>query len=222
MLKAKMRQYWRYAGYLTTWLIFEKPRGLDFSMRAKSTGIVTEGNHGYALTSKRALDNILRGLPIAPSDTLLDVGCGKGGVLCFAARYPFGEVAGIEVEGWLVQIARRNVARLHLGDRVRVYEGNALSFDRYGDFNYFFLFNPFDPEIYDEVVDAIAAATSEMTSRPIWFICYGAASERRIRANGNFELVRDERCPYRGNRIKIWRRPAADPLRGPEGVQIRS
>ena len=102
----------RHRNYATTYYLLEKPRGLDFSMRAKSKGILASGSHGYALTSRGALADILKGLPISDGDRLIDIGCGKGRVVCYAAAYPFQPIAGLEVEPWLVEIARRNVARL--------------------------------------------------------------------------------------------------------------
>ena len=175
-------------------------------MRAKSKGILASGSHGYALASRGALANILKGLPISDGDRLIDIGCGKGGVVCYAAAYPFERIAGLEVEPWLVEIARRNVARLGLDGRAEVFEGDAVTFTNYADYNYFFLFNPFDADIYDRVVEALLTATSTGTSESMFIICYGASSDGLLRADENWKLVRDERCPYRGNSIKIWTR----------------
>ncbi len=206
MARERILRYWRYLNYAATYYLLEKPRGLDFSMRAKSKGILTNGSHGYALTSKRALANILKGLPISDDDRLIDIGCGKGGVVCYATSYPFERIAGLEVEPWLVEIARRNVARLGLDGRAEVIEGNAVTFADYADYNYFFLFNPFDADIYDEVVAALLDASSTDTSKNTYIICYGAGSDRLLRADEDWELVRDDRCPYRGNTIKVWTR----------------
>ena len=55
-----IRRYLRGAEYFLRYAFVECPRGLDFSIRNKAAGITLAGNHGYALTSKKALRNMLR------------------------------------------------------------------------------------------------------------------------------------------------------------------
>ncbi len=194
----------RYCEYTINWLFFELPRGLDFSMRAKGSRITTSGSTGYALTSRRALRNLLDGIEITRDDAFLDIGCGKGGVCCFAAEYEFGDIAGIDTEQWLIDRATKNIDALGLTDRVKVERADATTYNNYSLFNFFFLFNPFDSETYDRVVERIASQV-QAASRPIWIICYGDFSDQAITASGLFQLVRTDICPYRGNDIHIWR-----------------
>ncbi len=205
-LNIYVKRYLRYVEYLLRWLILEKPRGLDFSMRAKSA-ISIEGNRGYALTSRKAVENILRGLPIGKGDSFLDIGCGKGGVLWFGSAFPFGRVAGIEVEPHLVEIARRNMQVLHLEDRIEVIAANAVTFEHYGEFNFFFLFNPFDAEIYRAVLTQVFSCLAARgdADRTVWLLCYGDSNAAVIENSGCFELHRNETCPYRGNSVRIWK-----------------
>lgn len=205
-LNIYVKRYLRYVEYLLRWLILEKPRGLDFSMRAKSQ-ISSKGNRGYALTSRKAVANILRGLPIGRGDSFLDIGCGKGGVLWFGSAFPFDRVAGIEVESHLVEIARRNLRVLQPGNRVEVIQADAMTFEAYAEFNYFFLFNPFEAEIYRAVLTQVfscLAARGEV-DRTVWLLCYGDSNAAAIESSGCFELHRDETCPYRGNSVRIWK-----------------
>lgn len=69
---------YRAISYFLGYLIFELPRGLDISPRSKSTGITLQGNHGYALTSRAALKNMLIGIELQ-NQSFLDIGIGKGG-----------------------------------------------------------------------------------------------------------------------------------------------
>ncbi|WP_161914789.1 class I SAM-dependent methyltransferase [Methylosinus sp. C49] len=176
-------------------------------MRAKTTGITAPGNHGYALTSRNALTDILRRIPISPEDKFLDIGCGKGGVVCYAADFPFKKVAGVEVESWLVDIARNNVSTLNLEDRVEIIHQNALEFDMYKDFNVFFLFNPFDIDIYDAVLEMIFNTIKSRGhgERPVWLLCYGASNFDTIVNSAMFDLLIDDICPYRGNILRVWK-----------------
>ena len=74
-----IKRYLRYVRYLTRYIFVEMPRGLDFTMRNKTSGISREGSHGYALTPEKAFDQIMNELNIEKSDNFIDIGSGKGG-----------------------------------------------------------------------------------------------------------------------------------------------
>lgn len=82
------------------------------------------------------LDRICQKLELAPRQTLLDIGCGKGGLLIHAARH-YG-VRGTGVTNSLAHWERANalITEHGVGDRVRVllqdYALVAGSFDRVG------------------------------------------------------------------------------------------
>lgn len=128
-LKSTFKRLARGGYFLVKSLLWEKPRGIDFSMRQKSRGIKTKGNHGYALTQKRAFDNIMNRLSITEDDNFIDIGCGKGGVLQYASNYPFERIAGIEIEDNLYNIAVRNFQRLRM-PQIEIFHDNAVTFDR--------------------------------------------------------------------------------------------
>lgn len=75
--------------YLLYYVFYEYPRGLDFSIRNKSADIFLHGNHGYALTSNKALKNMLANIPLT-GKLFLDIGSGKGGgnLLCLSIGLP--------------------------------------------------------------------------------------------------------------------------------------
>ena len=70
------------------------------------------GMHGA--TSWRSVVEVrqlLHGLEISQRDAFMDVGCGKGRMVCVAAQYPFARVVGVEISPELSTVARANVAR---------------------------------------------------------------------------------------------------------------
>ena len=70
-------------------------------MRSKTSGILSKGSHGYALTPEKVFDQIMSELNIEKSDNFIDIGSGKnGGGIC-ASKYHFGKTAGVEVEKFL-------------------------------------------------------------------------------------------------------------------------
>ncbi|MDO4293958.1 MAG: methyltransferase domain-containing protein, partial [Eubacteriales bacterium] len=91
----------------------------------------------------------------------LDIGCGKGVVLREAARYPFVQVDGIELQAELVHTACQNFRILHLSGRVRCIQADAAEFSGYDHYDTFFLFNPFGEEILCRVAEKLAACAQQ-------------------------------------------------------------
>lgn len=156
MAESYMKRIRRYGKYLFEWIFMEKIRGLDFTM--KDTHLIRETGgrlHGYSKTDEAHAKQIFHVMGADKKKKLLDVGCGKGAFLREASKYPFGRIAGIEIDTALVKIAKRNFKILGLESRISVYCSDALEFEHYDAFNVFYFFNPFDREIMTKVVEKI-------------------------------------------------------------------
>lgn len=154
----------RYILFFVQYILYEKPRGLDFTMR--DTRLYEKSGHlfhGYSKTNEKHIREIFQRLSFEDAK-LLDVGCGKGVVLKEATGFPFQRIAGIEIQQELVQIAKRNFKILGIEDRIECMQANAMDYDRYEDFNVFFFFNPFSRNVLQRVVDKIAESRNEMNS----------------------------------------------------------
>lgn len=146
----------RYLLFLAQYFLYEKPRGLDFTMR--DTAIYKKSNgkyHGYSKTNEEHLKEIFKRIRNKESMRFLDIGCGKGVVLKEAAKYPFQRIDGIEIQPQLVRTAQRNFRILKIEDRIGCILADAARFEKYGDYNLFFLFNPFPAEILEKVIRKI-------------------------------------------------------------------
>jgi cyclopropane-fatty-acyl-phospholipid synthase len=77
--------------------------------------------HDDLATAQTAkLDHICRKLRLQPGETLLDVGCGWGGLVQYAAKH-YGVIArGITLSSAQAEWAQRSIAENELGDRCRV------------------------------------------------------------------------------------------------------
>ncbi len=204
-LKKSLKRSIRGGCFLARSIFWEKPRGLDFSLRQKSKGISMKGNHGYALTQKKAFSNIMSRLDINNDDSFIDIGCGKGGVLYYASKYPFRRVAGVEIEDELYEIAVRNFQKLNMPN-IEVFHDNAITFDKYSEFNVFFLFNPFDPDIYQQVIDSIFNTLNKtrQDSR-VYLICYGATITEYIKDKNEMQLIDTYTDSVRETEVNIWK-----------------
>jgi 16S rRNA G966 N2-methylase RsmD len=205
-MKNPARRYLRGTEYLLRYLFVERPMGLDFSIRDKTTGITLPGNRGYALTSKKALKNILKQIPHA-GKALLDIGSGKGGVICYAYELGLKTCEGIEFEEHLHKIAERNIKKLGYSSQVKSTNVDARKYERYADFDIYFMFNPFNYDIYAEVLNSIIEQNKKSPSRggEKFLICYGDANIDAVRAANSFSLIVENECPYRGNTYRIFK-----------------
>lgn len=108
--------------------------------------------------SYRSVHAVLQFLELGPDDVFVDVGCGKGRVVCCAARRPLRRVVGIENNPEAARAARTNAARLR-GRRapVTILEADARTVD-YGEATALYLFNPFGAEVLRAVLARLAAS----------------------------------------------------------------
>lgn len=184
------RRFKRYIKYGIQYYFYEKPKGLDFTMRdmhltEESKGVL----HGYSKTNEKHLAEIFRYLNIQEGDSLLDVGCGKGVVLKEAAKQPFHKITGIDIDSRLIGIANKNLAILHLTDRVECIEADALRYSRYKDYNTFFLFNPFGEEVLQAVINRIIE--EKAGEHQIRIIYHNPVYRKVIEETGKFVSVKE-------------------------------
>jgi 16S rRNA G966 N2-methylase RsmD len=196
---------YRGISYFLNYLFLELPRGLNISPRSKTTGITLQGNHGYALTSRAALKNMLNGIHLQ-NQSFLDVGSGKGGVIIYSHELGCVNSAGIEYEKSLHDIAVKNIEKLKLSSYCTSYNIDARNFKSYADFDILFMFNPFDDDIYESVIKEIRLQILEAKpTNTKYLICYGNANIDAVHNSGIFSLIREDYCPYRGNSFRVFK-----------------
>ena len=202
---AKARRVFRGFLCLARYLIFELPKGLDISLRNKVNGITLVGNNGYALTSKEALKNMLNGIPFE-NKSFLDIGSGKGGALIYALDLGCKNATGLECEKFLHDIAMKNISILKLNSKCTSFNLDARSFSDYAHYDILFMFNPFNEEIYEDVVNVFSRQIlQERKFKEKYLICYGGANLDAVNKSGLFSLIREDTCPFRGNMFRVFK-----------------
>ncbi len=104
----------------------------------------------------------------------VDMGCGKGKVLFEAAKFDFHRIKGIEFSRPLIEIVRRNVSKLGLGDRIELFCVDAMHWQPDAEDRVYFFFNPFSGAVLSKVIDNICDATPVGESimviyvNPVW------------------------------------------------------
>jgi SAM-dependent methyltransferase len=123
---------------------------LGVETRGQVPAVVAGGVH-YSPLPFQAISRMLDRLELSPDDVLVDLGCGKGRVLCLACRRRLHQVIGIEINHDLIKTARRNIDCIrHKQSPVKIVELLAQNYE-YDDATVIFMFNPFDEKTIEQV-----------------------------------------------------------------------
>ena len=194
-------------------ILGERLQGLDFTSAKVTPGqlgldertVFFAGPSGDRYTAK-----VFDDLEIRPTDAVIDIGSAKGSALRQLSQYPFSRVDGIEISPELAAIARRNFERLGPGPggrRVNTFCTDATAFERYGDYNVFYLYSPFPAEVLAQVLAAILAQNA---SRRELVVVYNNPIGHETMVAHGFHLHR--RYPdLWGNGIHVYSSLASSP-----------
>jgi SAM-dependent methyltransferase len=121
-------------------------------------------------TAYHVLRKLFAALPLNADDCFMDIGCGRGRVLCLAARMPIARAAGVEITPHHAAAAQRNLETLRgrKAGTFGVMEGSATDFDCSGG-TVFYMYNPFGGALFAQVVGNIRAS-AERAKRPVRLI----------------------------------------------------
>lgn len=100
------------------------------------------------------LYNVLNKLKITNSDSIIDIGSGRGFALSIMNLFPFKKVAGVEISKKDYDICMDNFKALDINN-VNVKNININDFNDYDNFNYFYFFQPFNGEFFEGVIKNI-------------------------------------------------------------------
>jgi hypothetical protein len=83
---------------------------------------------------------------------------------------------------------------------------DARKFKNFADFDNLFLFNPFDDDIYAQVISAVTHQILQSDlSKPRYIICHCVYNIEAMKSSGLFSLIREDCCPYRGNLFRVFK-----------------
>ena len=173
--------------YIRTLIVLGK---LDFgTITTDDLKLSAERSHSYSDSGREDLQKVLSTLNIKKGDAVIDFGCGKGGALITLADYPFSKITGVEISEELVEIARKNLARLKISG-VEIVCCDATEFSDLADYNYVYLFNPFPCMVLRVVMENIILSLSARKRR-ITIIYLNPECHETIIENGVFQKVKE-------------------------------
>jgi precorrin-6B methylase 2 len=158
----------------------------------------------YATIDYPIIHRTIGRLSLQPADVFVDVGCGRGRVLCCAARHVCQKVIGIEYSDEFCVTAHAN-ARQMRGKQtpIVVQKGIAEEFD-YSDATVLYFFCPFGPATLDVVLNKIRKDNS--THRLRMAFVNLSANHDEVFANHAW-LTTYDRWETEAGVIKFFRRP---------------
>ena len=175
----------RYLGEVFS-LIYEKLRGLDFTMVYQCDS--NEHNNNYSKAPKKVLERIFKDIDFTDCHSFIDMGCGKGYVLTCATKYEFEKIGGVEYTTELCDICRKNLDILSL-DQIKVFNCDAKEFEGYRDYDIFYFCNPFDETILSVVAQKILEAHVDGKCWIYYLNPYQVERQKAI-TDAGFKLVR--------------------------------
>lgn len=166
---------------------------------------------GYQATRARPFRKVIKAIAFPHDSVFVDVGSGKGRVLLLATEFNFKRIVGIEFSRQLCQIAEKNLALYRRGAKVEsmveVIHCDATQYQFEHDENIFFLSNPFDETLTQQVLNNIIAS-QQRYPRPIWLIYSNPVHLRLIAEKTPFVLINSFHFPGQGRNILVYTIPA--------------
>ena len=205
-LRASLRHQGPGATFFKLWALvadhaFDFRRGTDTGGRFELKHLTITGANrdragGYEASRVILLRKVFKKVqPLMPPESVLvDLGCGKGRVLLVAAEFRIKKVRGVEFAHELCELAKRNwakfQARTGTTTECSIVEADAANYPIHSDENVFFMFNPFDETVMEQVMRNIAASLEERR-RKVWIIYYNPRAGQVIERRQEFERLED-------------------------------
>ena len=152
---------------------------------------------GYEPMSYFALQRLLKQVLVVPGEVLVDIGCGRGRVVCmFARRHSIAKCVGVEYHQEYAETARKNAAKLR-GRQTPIYilEGNAAE-QNYDDATLVFLFNPFGEVTMRRTIQQIGMSLKRRP-RPLRLVYVNPQHEAILEEQSWLVKAKTFRIPYR-------------------------
>lgn len=177
----------------------------DALLGISTSGIVPaeRDNHIYYATVGYAYTiPVISRLGLTESDTFVDVGCGKGRVLCLAARHSIRQAIGVEYSGSLAATARRNADQLRgRVSPILVVCTAAENYD-YSEATVLYFFNPFEAPLLDQVLGKIRTDRARRPLR-LAFVMESEA-QRRVFTNHSWLSCYDRYIDEEGRPVAFY------------------
>lgn len=170
-------------------------KGADFGSFVRWHDLAWDKEHGneYKPSTISNLRSILDTLSITAGDKILDIGCGKGKVMYVLSQYRFSTVHGFDLSKDLVKTANANFKLLQVGDRCFAFWADAMDYDQYDDYNYFYFFNSVPQRVFTVMIGKIEESLKRRP-RKILFLYMHPEQEKYILRHTSLRKLRSKKA----------------------------
>lgn len=192
MVVAILKRFKKQWEVLNDWFLNIDTRSLPHEENLKGDGQNLRHNdaNGYQTVDYLNLRKIRRLLQLGQGDTVYDLGCGKGRILCVLAQAPVNRCVGIEIFPDLCDVARRNADRLR-GRRAPIeIRCDDVANANLSDGTVYFMFNPFGADTMRAVLGNIQRSLLDKPRR-VRIIYLNPRVESLIASNAWLQKVAD-------------------------------
>jgi protein-L-isoaspartate O-methyltransferase len=187
--------------------LWNKWKGVDLEfVSVEDLGLPHDRAHFHSSSGGPALARVFGAIEIPAGSVAIDLGSGKGGAMCTLSRAGFAEVIGVELSGELIEIARRNAARLGCRN-VRFIQADASTFSDYDRVTHVYMYNPFPCTVMTQAM-AHLAASMRRAPRRVMIVYRNAECHDAIMASGLFDAEAERHHDQHAWRIYRSRRLA--------------
>jgi predicted RNA methylase len=179
---------------------------LGIDTRGAVAPLTKEGVH-YTPLPYPMIFGMLKLLDLQASDVFVDVGCGKGRVVCCVCRVPIRKVVALELNAHLLDETLVNASRVR-GRRAIVdpVRGSAEEYD-YADATVTYLYNPFNARVTELVMDQLFLSYKR-SPRPMRVVYANPVHETALEKHGwlkKYEEWPASKFAVFGYRVSFWR-----------------
>jgi precorrin-6B methylase 2 len=122
---------------------------------AAHRGRQDDEHNSYQPSPYRSIFRVLRALDLRASDVFVDLGCGKGRVVCCAATQNVARVIGVEDIPELAAMAEENIRQMRRPHRSASIVATKVDGFDFREGTVFYMFNAFGPETLRRVLSKL-------------------------------------------------------------------
>lgn len=175
---------WRQVLYV----IYLKLRRLDVGyVSSGDLGLSPDTGHRHENSGGPNLGRVLKNFSINKNDSILDIGCGKGGALITFSKFDFQVVDGLDISDDLLSIAKTNFKKLNIR-KVKLFQANAVTFTNLDNYTFIYMANPFPCNIVKSVMLNLDMSIKKHP-REITLIYYNPVCHDVIVSNSDFRII---------------------------------
>ena len=142
--------------YMSYEVWLEEKYNLDITRKLeKDSTFVSNEAHVYYQGVDYGLEKVFDNFEFTQDDAVFDFGCGKGGALLMFLRAGMKKCGGVEYDEMLYNICVDNFEKLHLSTDTLIRGDAAEVTSELDTYNYFFLYDPFEGELFRKVISNI-------------------------------------------------------------------